>query len=196
MATVPLQPPAPFCFTKTDEWQKWKRRFEQYRMASGLSEKSDECQASTLLYCLGPDSDDVLTTTQISDDDRKKYSKIIEKLDEYFKVRHNVIFERARFNRRNQQPGESADNYITALHQLAQGCEYGVMTDELIRDRLVVGIRDESLSEHLQIESKLTLEQAKKFIRQREAIHQQQSILKGVMTNKVRLLNRCMSTGH
>ena len=89
------------------------------------------------------------------------------------------IVERACFNQRNQQPGESADNYITALHQLVQGCEYGVMTDELIRDWLVVGIRDESLSEHLQIESKLTLEQAKKFIRQREAIHQQQSILKG-----------------
>ena len=175
MATVPLQPPAPFCFTKTDEWQKWKRRFEPYRIAK----KIDECQASTLLYCLGPDSDDVLTTTRISDDDRKKYSKIIEKLDEYFKVRHNVIFERARFNRWNQQLGESADNYITALHQLAQGCEYGAMADELIRDRLVVGIRDESLSERLQIESKLTLEQAKKFIRQREAIHQQQSILKG-----------------
>jgi len=90
-----------------------------------------------------------------------------------------VIFERARFNRRNQHPGELADDYITVLHQLAQGCEYGEMTDELIRDRLVVGIRDESLSEHLQIESKLTLEQAKKFIRQREAISQQQSILKG-----------------
>ena len=82
-----------------------------------------------------------------------------------------MIFKRASFNRRNQHPGESADDYITALHQLAQGCEYGKMTDELIHDRLVVGIRDESLSEHLQIESKLSLEQAKMFIRQREAIH-------------------------
>jgi len=90
-----------------------------------------------------------------------------------------VIFERARFNQRNQQPGKTAEDYITALHQLARGCEYGNMTKELIRDRLVVGIRDESLSERLQIESDLTLEKAKKFVRQREAIQQQQSILKG-----------------
>ena len=41
------------------------------------------------------------------------------------------------------------------------------MTDELIRDRLIAGIKDESLSERLQIESNLLLEQAKKFIRQR-----------------------------
>jgi len=83
MATVPLQPPALFCFTKTDEWQKWKRN-------------------------------DVLTTTRISDDNRKKYSKIIEKLDEYFKVRHNIIFERARFNQRNQQQG----NWLTIILRL------------------------------------------------------------------------------
>ena len=38
-------------------------------MASRLSEKSNECQASTLLYCLGTDADDILTTTQISDKD-------------------------------------------------------------------------------------------------------------------------------
>ena len=110
----------------------------------------------------------------------------MEKFDEYFKVRHYIIFERAHFNRRNQQPGESADEYITVLHQLAQG-KYGKMTDKLICDRLVVGIRDDSLSERLQIESNLTLEQAKKFIRQREAIQQQQSILNPIVTRKMKL---------
>jgi len=116
----------------------------------------------------------------MSDDDRKKYSKALEKFDEYYKARHNVISERARFNRRSQHPDESADDYITVLRQLAQGCEYGEMTDELIR---VVGIRDELLSERLQIESKLTLEQAKKFIRQREAISQ---------IHQLKLWNQCM----
>ena len=56
-------------------------------MASGLSEKSDKCQASTLLYCLGVDAEDVLTTTHISDDNRKKYSKVLKKFDDFFRVR-------------------------------------------------------------------------------------------------------------
>ena len=175
MATALLQSPTPFCFNKPDEWPRWKRRFEQYRMALGLSAKDKEIQACTLLYCLGTDADDILMT----DKDRKKYVKVLEKLDEVFKVRHNIIFERARFNRINQQFGESAEDYITALHRLARGCEYGEITEELIHDGLVVGIRDESLSEQLQIESNLTLEKAKKFIRQREGVKQQQSILKG-----------------
>ena len=48
----------------------------------------------------------------------------------------------------------------------------------MIRDRLIVGIRNEVLSKRLQMESNLTLEKAKNLIRQREAVQQQQSILK------------------
>ena len=93
-------------------------------------------------------------------------------------MRKNVIFERARFNRRNQLEGESAESYITTLYELAEYCEYGALKTDLIRDRLVVGIRDNALSEHLQTKEDLTLEKAKTMIRQREAMHEQQSSLK------------------
>ena len=49
----------------------------------------------------------------------------------------------------------------------------------MIRDWLVVGIRDSSLSERLQLDANLTLEKAKIAIRQKEAVHEQQRILKG-----------------
>jgi len=48
----------------------------------------------------------------------------------------------------------------------------------MIRDRLVVGIQDLSLSEHLQLDPELTLEKAKKLVRQLEAVKEQQ-VLKG-----------------
>ena len=63
-----FQPPTPFCFGKPDEWPKWKRRFEQFRVASKLSDKSDKHQAITLLYCLGVDAEDILLTTNITAD--------------------------------------------------------------------------------------------------------------------------------
>ena len=49
----------------------------------------------------------------------------------------------------------------------------------MIRDCLVVGIRDKALSERLQMKPILTLDTAKKLIRQREAVQQQQKMLKG-----------------
>ena len=47
----------------------------------------------------------------------------------------------------------------------------------MIRDRIVVGIRDQALSGHLQLDSTLTLEKAKTLTRQREAVHEHQVFL-------------------
>ena len=68
-------------------------------------------QISTLLYCLGEEAESVLSSADTTADDRKDYKKITDKLDEFFKVRHNVIYERARFNRRSQQPRGGARNF-------------------------------------------------------------------------------------
>ena len=175
-----LDPPPTFEFHKPDEWPRWKRRFEQYRFASGLSTKDDTCQISTLLYCMGEDADDVLTTTAISNADRAKYTKVMEKLDEFYGVRTNVIYERARFNRRNQLSGETMDQYITALHRLAETCSYSAeLKPEMIRDRLVVGILDTALSQKMQLDSKLDLDKAMKQCRQGEAVKEHQTILRG-----------------
>jgi len=52
------------------------------------------------------------------------------------------------------------------------------MKDELIQDRLTVGICDSTLAERLQMEKELTLEKAKCLICQREAVREQQAILR------------------
>ena len=178
MASVRLQPPSSFDFRNPDEWPRWKRRFEQFRLASGLSAESDDRQVSTLLYCMGENAEDILASTNISDDDRKKYASVVRQFDDFFKVRKNVIFERARFNRRCQAAGETAEQFITSLYTLAESCDYGDLKDQMIRDRIVVGIRDQSQSERLQMDADLTLEKAKTLVRQREAVHEQQVLLK------------------
>ena len=67
MATgIHLQPPESFNFQTPDEWPRWRKRFEQFRIASGLGAKSQEQQVNTLLYCLGEESDDVLTSTGVT----------------------------------------------------------------------------------------------------------------------------------
>ena len=52
------------------------------------------------------------------------------------------------------------------------------MKNELIRDRLVAGIQDSDLSEHLQLNAALTLSDAIKAIRQHEAVHESQKELR------------------
>ncbi|XP_065891680.1 uncharacterized protein [Dysidea avara] len=169
MANLHLKSPSSFPFSRPDEWPSWKCRFEQFRLASGLSTEDDLRQISALLYCMG---EDILNSTDISNSDRKKYDRVIAKFDSFFKVRKNVIFELARFNRRSQLDGESVDQFIATLYKLADSCDFrdSQMRDEMIRDRIVVGIRDSALSERLQMDAHLTLEKPKKLVRQREAV--------------------------
>lgn len=115
---------------------------------------------------MGDQADDILCTLGLSAADLKKYKPVKEAFDKYFICKRNVIYERARFNERNQELGESAEAFITAVYKLAEHCQYGLLQDEMIRDRLVVGIRHHGLSERLQMDSELTLEKAVTTIRQ------------------------------
>ena len=87
MQRINLQPPQPFNFKNPDDWPRWLRRFEQYRVASGLSEEQQKKQINTLLYCLGEESEAVLSSTNPSEDDLTDYAKILGKFNGFFKVR-------------------------------------------------------------------------------------------------------------
>ena len=47
---------------------------------------------------------------------------------------------------RRQEEGEPVDSFITLLsYQLAEHCNYHDVHDEMIRDQIVVGLRDSNL---------------------------------------------------
>ena len=56
MASIRLQPPEPFTYTKPDEWLCWKKRFDNFV----FNTEGDERQVRSLLYCLGEEAEDVL----------------------------------------------------------------------------------------------------------------------------------------
>ena len=178
-ATYQVSQPEPFNFASLEDWPKWLRRFERFRQASGLIGKSEEAQVNTLIYCMGDDADDILRLFQLAEADAKKYETVKNKFESHFVKRRNVIFERAKFNSRKQESGETVDTFITALYALAAHCNYGTLHDEMIRDRIVVGIRDSSLSEKLQLDAELTLTTAITKVRQAEEVKKQQPLLRG-----------------
>ena len=116
MAEICLQPPDKFDFKNADDWSHWKRRFQQFRIALSLDTQSNSKQISMLLYSMGKEAEMILSLMNISESQRESYDKVLGKLDEYFHVRHNVIFD---FNRRDQMESESGDQYITELNLLS-----------------------------------------------------------------------------
>ena len=147
--------------------------------AKPLASKSEpgENQVNTLIYAMGDQADDIFLSFELTTEEENDYNQVKGKFVNHFIVKRNVIFERAKFNSRIQREGESVDSFITDLYGLARYCNFGAWKDELIRDPIVVGLRNRDLSERLQLDPKLTLEKATNLARQRESVKNQQSIL-------------------
>ena len=56
--------------------------------------------------------------------DENKYEVVLQKSDEHFVPKRNVIHERARFHQLCQKPGESVEHFFRNLYELAERCEY------------------------------------------------------------------------
>ena len=162
VANYQVPPPEKFSF-KPEDWTRWIRRFERFRKATGLDQKSGENQVNTLVYSMGEEADDIMVSFGLTADDARQYELVKNRFESHFIVKRNIIFERTKFNLRSQQ----------------EHCEFGVLKNELIRDRIVVGLKDKKLSEKLQLDSKLTLEKAVTQARQSETVKKQQDILQG-----------------
>ncbi|XP_049275476.1 uncharacterized protein K02A2.6-like [Rhipicephalus sanguineus] len=123
---------------------------------------------------MGPQAEDIFKTFKLEPDDKEKFEAVLKEYEAYFVPRRNIIYERVKFNTRTQQDGESVEDFVTALHALAATCDYGQLREDLIRDRLVVGIQDHKISRALQLDPDLNLQKAVLVARQHETINQQQ----------------------
>ena len=69
----------------------------------------------------------------------------LDGLEAHFKPQRNVVYERYVFNSCVQIVEESVDVYVNQLRKIASSCEFGALTNELIRDRLIIGVKDRDL---------------------------------------------------
>ena len=96
---------------------------------------------------------------------------MLEKFNTHFVPQVNVIHERATFHKRSQREGESVE-YVRSLFELSEHAQFAEK-EETIRDRLVLGLQDQELSQKLQLESDTTLDKAVTVARQHELVKTQ-----------------------
>lgn len=153
-----------------DNWKKWKQKFELYMTATGIEGKAQKVQSSTLLHVIGDEALEIYNTFEFTQqEDRLKLKVLLDKFEEHFTPHRNVTFERHVFNTRVQAPGENIDQFVTDLRTKARSCEYGDLCDSLIKDRIVVGIRDDQIRAKLLRTMDLDLPKAVSICRAAEA---------------------------
>ncbi|KRX67712.1 hypothetical protein T09_14944 [Trichinella sp. T9] len=91
------------------------------------------------------------------------FEEIVSKVKEHFNPAPSEIVFRLRFHKRSQRPNESITEYVAALRNLSENCNFGNTLDDMLRDRLVGGIRDEVIQRGLLGEPNLTFDLAQKM---------------------------------
>lgn len=154
-------------------WDLFLQSWNNYEVATNLSERSQPQRVATLLSVIGTDPLEVYNTFEWAPDEEKTTTEVLQKLADYCKPRKNVTYERHKLMCTRQQDGETFDQYLTKLKLLAADCDYGSIKDSIIKDMVVFGINDEKLRENLLRDTEMTLEKATQMARAGEQAHSQ-----------------------
>ena len=138
----------------------YARRLEQYFIANGIvGADQDSKRRAVFLSVVGAKTfgllEDLVAPTAVSD---CTYSNLVEVLEAHFEPQTSTIVARFRFHSccRGDQEGVSA--FLARLRKLAKPCQFAAgVLEEMLRDRLVCGIKNERLQSRLLSEPHLTL---------------------------------------
>ena len=171
------------------DFSAWKSQWEAYLSLSGLGAQAMAKRVQALTLCFSRETVTIVENLGLSVDQRADVGHVVTAIQQYVDGQINESVERRNFRRRTQQQGETFDDFLVSLRELAKTCRF--CTDECcqkhIRDQIIEGLLDGDAVEDLLKERDLTLEAAVTMCRAQEAARKQRAeISGGTQVNVVR----------
>ena len=79
--------------------------------------------------------------------DALKIDQVLQNFEQRCVPARNETYERSVFFKREQLSDEPLDSYITSLTKLSETCRFGTLRESLVRDRLILGVKDDRVRE-------------------------------------------------
>ena len=146
----------------TGDWTQYIERMNQFFIANKICEVLRK--KAILLSSGGAGTYSLLRNlvAPVKPSD-KSYNKLVRVMNEHQNPKLLVIMERYKFNKRDRQPGESIPFYVTELKRLSEHYDFVVTLEDMIRNRLVCGVRSPKIQQHLLAETELSFDWALKI---------------------------------
>ena len=139
-------------------WRKFKRLWDSYEIVTNQKEEQTTYRTAVFLSCIGLDALDIYEGLSFeSEVERNDIDTVLKKFEEYCVGSTNETYEAFKFNCRHQAAGESIEEFVADLRRLIKTCNYGPLENRLLRDKIVLGVRDETLRSKLLEVRQLTL---------------------------------------
>ena len=142
-----------------DDWVEFTKRLGYYFVANAIDD--GDKQRAILLTSAGASTYRLVKSLVLPQKVTEfTFQELVEKVKTHFNPKPLPIMKRFQFNTRCQQEGESVGVFVAALRSIAEHCDYGDSLKDMLRDRIVCGIRDKSVQCSLLKELKLTYDTA------------------------------------
>ncbi|CAC5395999.1 unnamed protein product [Mytilus coruscus] len=160
----------------SENWRKWKQKFQFYLDATEFNEKAEKLQCSLLLHCIGEDAVEVFNTFNFLEDEKDQIAPLQLKFEQFCNPIKNQTYERYKFHTCSQSEGEN-------------------LYDSFVRDRIVCGILSDNVRERLLRIPDLTLAKSIDICRASEVSKQQ---LKSITEDEktVHAIRKDYKSGH
>ena len=142
-----------------EEWSQYVERLDLYFKANDIT--NEDKKQATLLTVIGPSSykllRNLMSPAKLA---TKSYSELVDKMNEHHNPIPSEIVQRCKFNSRFRMDNETIADFMASLRSLSEFCNYGSTLDNMLRDRLVCGVRDDRIQRRLLAEKDLNLQKA------------------------------------
>ena len=146
-----------------DKWKKWKQKFLIFMDAAIKDGETEKRKLAILLNLIGEKGQQIFNTFKVVREEAK-LADVLKLYGDYCEPKKNLVFERFQFYSVKQSPSQSMENFVTEVKTRAASCEFKE-EDNMVRDRLVMGVCNSQLQERLLLEADLTLKKCEEIIR-------------------------------
>lgn len=173
-----FRPPDPLVLDDNiaENWRRFEQKFDVFLTATDLQSKPEQKKIAVFLNLIGDDGLELYNSFTFTEEDRASLEAVKKKLEGYCAPTANVIFERFKFNSLFQKEMQPFDSFLTDIRKAVKTTGYKD-PDEMLRDRIVMGVFDKTTQERLLRETKLTLNKAIEFCRATEVSKTQSKAL-------------------
>ena len=163
------------------DFAAWKSQWHAYLSLSGLEGEDQGKQVKALTLCFSRETVTIVNNLGLSADQRRDAREIVRAIQLYVDGQLNESVERRAFRRRTQQSGESFDDFLVSLRELAKTCNFcsDACMQKSWRDQIIEGLMDGDIVETLLREQELTLETTISKCRAQEAAKSQRAEIAG-----------------
>ena len=142
-----------------EDWTSYTERLAQYFVANDITDAGKK--RAILLSACGPSTYQLIRNlASPTKPAEKSYDDLVKLISDHLHPTPTIACQRYNFNTRKQKEGESIAEYVAELRRIAEHCNYDAMLEEMLRDKLMCGVRDRRMRQKLLAEKDLTFKKA------------------------------------